>query len=129
MRLNEIVGIAGQKIIKDTLLQMRREGNKAAAEISHYKIVGGDNLVTVKFMLGDGPRAAGSMSFASSGKTHDELDFESKQQLAKDLAEELVQRLGDFIHIEDYGIDSNEPGYQPSVDLFMVSDGFTGNQL
>jgi len=130
MRLDEIteaVSSAGKKIIKDTLLQMAREGNDAAREFSDFKamqITGNDNLVTVRFMLGQGPRAAGSMKFAGGGKTQDELDFEHKQQRAKDLADELVQRLDDFIVIEDHSIDDNEPGYRPSVNLFMVSDAF-----
>lgn len=133
--LNEKVDPAGQKLIKDTLLQMAREGNDAAREWANgfgktrHKIVGDGNLVTVKFMLGDGPHAAGSMRFAGGGKTEDELDFEHKEQRAKDLADELVHRLSDFIHIEDYSIDSNEPGYRPSVNLFMVSDGFMGNKI
>ena len=80
MRIKEIVqeGVdpAGQKLIKDTLYQMAREGNKAASEFSDskkHRIVGDENLVKVKFMLGNHPRAAGSMSFVGSGTTEDEI--------------------------------------------------------
>lgn len=135
MRLDEItVGRAAQKLIQDTLRQIAREGNAAASEFDNTgktKIAsaGAENLVTVIFLLGDRPRAAGSMRFAGTGKDQDELDFEQKQQRAKDLADTLVTRLGDFIYIEDYSIDESGPAYSPSINLFMVSDGFTGTEL
>lgn len=133
MRLDEIVDKAGQKLIKDTLRQLAAEGNENASEFTagydQVKITGSDNLVTVRFMLGRHARAAGTMSFAGSGKTQDEINFERKQKRAKVLAKDLMTRLGDFIHIEDYSIEDNPPGYPASVNLFMVSDGFIGNEL
>ena len=87
MRLDEIktsgVDIAGQKLITDTLTTLSRENFAGARDfVGHrkFKINGSDNLVTVKFMLGDGPRAAGSMSFGT-GVTQDELDFDKKEKL------------------------------------------------
>ncbi len=128
--LNEGVSPATQKLIKDELRQMAREGNLEVPKfIGRIKFAGSDNLVTVKFMLKSQGPAAGSMSFDNFKGNMDQQDLELETAEAKQLAEELLHRLAQHMRIEDYSIDSNDPGHRPSVNLFMVSDGFIGESI
>lgn len=123
--LNEGVSPSAQKLIKDELKYMAQGGNIEAKKFANRcKIVGNDNLVTVKFMLNAQGPAAGSMSFDNFKGNMDQQDLELEIAEAKQLAEELLHRLSQHMKIEDYSLDTNDPGYRLSVNLFMVSDGF-----
>ncbi len=133
MKLDEIkVGGVDAKtyaMIKDCLYELKRDG-LGIIELfepfhKHIKVKeafqGEPNLINVIFKTPD-PRAAGSMSFAGTGKSQDELDYEQLQTKAAAVADELLHHLGNKIKIEDYSIEKR----RNAVVLFMVSDGFTG---
>jgi hypothetical protein len=131
MRLDEIT-IDGapshvHRIIKDAFLKAVRDvrvGEAFTPFHKHVKVKAQDNMVTVSFKT-PSPHAPRSMRFAGGGKTEDELDFESLQQAAKDVAEEMVFILGQEMNIEDRAIEA----HNNSVTLFMVSDGFMGESV